>query len=74
MNTAPVSWVVYSRPVHRQDPMLAVCEQSEWEEIESGRPGVNTLVKSGFTSEGAAEQAARGEPEVASALWGRLRS
>jgi hypothetical protein len=59
MNTAPVSWVVYSRPVHRQDPMLAVCEQSEWDKIELGRPGVNTLIKCGFTSEGAAEQAAR---------------
>lgn len=74
MHTAPVSWVVYSMPQHRKDPLKVVCEQTEWDAIELGRPGVNTLIQKGFATEGAAEQAARGEPAFVPKLWSKWRS
>ena len=74
MNTIPVSWVIYSRPVHRQDPMMAICEQSEWDAIELDRPGINTLIQKGFASEGAAESAARGTPIYVPTLWAKRRA
>ncbi len=74
MKTAPVSWVVYSRPLHHKDPVKVVCNQAEWEEVELGRPGENTLIQAGFASEGAAEKVARGEPAFVPTLWGKKRS
>ena len=56
-----ISWVVYKMTLHgKHDPVNAVCEQSEWDELELGRPGYHTLVRAGFASESAAEQLARG--------------
>ena len=54
-------WVVYKRTLHR-DPegKTAVCEQSEWEEMERVRPGYHTLLHAGITNEGEAERLARG--------------
>jgi hypothetical protein len=40
--------------------MNAVCEQSEWDEMERARPGYHTLIRAGITNEGEAERLARG--------------
>jgi hypothetical protein len=55
-----VSWVVYVMTMHKLAGGRAVCEQSEWEEMEKARPGYHTLVRSGITNEGEAERLARG--------------
>ena len=56
-----VSWVVYVMTNHKlPGGMKAVCEQSEWDEIEKARPGYHTLVRSGITNEAEAERLARG--------------
>jgi hypothetical protein len=55
------SWVVYVMTIHKHpDGLNAVCEQSEWDAMETARPGFHTLVKSGITNEGEAERLARG--------------
>ena len=64
-----VSWVVYLRTVHHpaEEAKAAVCEQSEWDEMERARPGYHTLVRSGITNEAEAELQARGtsgDPKV----------
>lgn len=54
------SWVVYMLKHGVNKPALnAVCEQSEWEEMELCRPGYNTLVQAGISSEGEADKIAR---------------
>jgi hypothetical protein len=68
META-ISWVVYLMSQTNKDPVKAVCEQSEWDAMELRRPGINKLVQAGFSSEGAAERVARGEPVIISKLW-----
>jgi hypothetical protein len=56
-----VSWVVYKMTLHgRTDQMNAVCEQSEWDEMELARPGYHTLVQAYISDEGEAEKLARG--------------
>lgn len=40
----------------------AVCEQSEWDEMESHRPGYHTLIRQGMESEVEAERLARESP------------
>ena len=56
-----VEWVFYRMTIHgKQDQVNAVCEQTEWEEMEAQRPGYHTLVLSGITSESEAEKLARG--------------
>lgn len=67
------SWVVYLTPVHKKQPMKAVCEQSEWEAMELGRPGFNTLIQSGIATEGEAEKVARDEPAQVSQKSARWR-
>jgi hypothetical protein len=74
MQTVPVSWVVYSMPQRHKIPLKVVCEQTEWDAIELGRPGINTLIQKGFATEAAAEQAARGEPAFVPTLWAKWRS
>src|SRR5437867_246518 len=54
------SWVVYVMTMHNAEGRRAVCEQSEWEQMERDRPGYHTLVQSGITSEAEAEKLARG--------------
>ena len=57
----PESWVVYLMTLHKQPGgMNAVCEQSEWEEMERARPGYHTLIQAGIENEGEAERLARG--------------
>jgi hypothetical protein len=56
-----VSWVVYVMTVPKQEVGTnAVCEQSEWDEMERCRPGYHRLVRAGITSESEAEKLARG--------------
>jgi len=58
-----VSWVVYKMTIHGKVPgPNAVCEQSEWDEIEMHRPGHHTLIRAGITNEAEAERVARGSP------------
>jgi hypothetical protein len=55
------SWVVYKMTVRNQpEGMNAICEQSEWDEMELARPGYHTLIQSGMTNESEAEKLARG--------------
>jgi hypothetical protein len=55
------SWVVYVMTVHKHPNGLnAVCEQSEWEQMELAQPGYHKLVKADITNEGEAERLARG--------------
>ena len=63
-----VLWVVYQMTIHNQvERMNAVCEQSEWDEMERARPGYHVLVRSGIPTEAEAERQARGtsgDPKV----------
>jgi hypothetical protein len=64
-----VSWVVYLMTVRQpaEKRKAAVCELSEWDEMERARPGYHTLVRSGITNEAEAELLARGtsgDPKV----------
>jgi hypothetical protein len=57
-----VGWVVYkSRHAGEHGPN-AVCEQQEWDEMESADPGLQTLLRSGVASEAEAEALARALP------------
>lgn len=57
----PVSWVVYRVTLKGQAAgPNAVCELTEWEEMERRRPGGHTLIQSGIASEGEAERLDRG--------------
>jgi hypothetical protein len=54
-------WVVYHAAVRDgQTPINAICQQHEWDALERSQPGRFVLVRSGITSEGQAEQLARG--------------
>lgn len=55
------TWVIYLRAVKNTDGMRAVCEQSEWEEIELAQPGKHRLIHAGITTEAEAELLARGD-------------
>ena len=56
-----VSWVVYRMTVPgKESGMNAVCEQSEWDEMERAQPGHHKLIQSGISHEGEAERLARG--------------
>lgn len=55
------TWVIYLRAVKNTDGMKAVCEQSEWEEMELAQPGKHHLIQAGITTEAEAELLARGE-------------
>jgi hypothetical protein len=39
--------------------MTAVCDQREWDAMETATPGLHTLIRGGILSEGEAEQLAR---------------
>ena len=53
------SWVVYETPASaRMSTMKVVCEQREWNRLTLDKPEL-TLVRSGITNEGEAEQLAR---------------
>ena len=60
------SWVVYEMLIRgKPTGMNAVCEQSEWDDMERIQPGAHPLIQSGITNEGVAEQLARATGVVA---------
>jgi hypothetical protein len=53
-------WVVYRMTIHgKPSQMNAVCQQNEWDAMESARPGYHMLVQAGIANEGEAERLAR---------------
>jgi hypothetical protein len=59
----PSTWVVYERRIYKQTiGQNAVCEQSEWEEMERSQPGQQHLIKAGIATETEAERYARSGP------------
>ena len=63
-NRAVLCWVVYEKTIHgKASGIHAVCEQSEWDEMERAQPGGHVLIKAGITNEGEAERLARTGPE-----------
>ena len=57
------TWVVYEKFFHRQATgQNAVCEQSEWEEMERIRPGYHNVIKAGIATESEADRYARNGP------------
>jgi hypothetical protein len=56
-------WVVYKMAINGSLSCAnAVCEQHEWDEMESQRPGHHTLIKDRIASEPEAERLARESP------------
>lgn len=59
------AWVVYRKTIHKQEiGSVAICEQSEWDEMELARPGHHILIQGGITNEATAEKLARIQPGV----------
>ncbi len=55
------SWVIYRVTIKgRAEGPTAVCEASEWAEMEAARPGLHTLLRKGIRNEAEAERLARG--------------
>ncbi len=54
------AWVVYEAVQGSDVGRKSVCQQSEWEAIDSRHPGHNKLIQAGITSETEAEKLARG--------------
>jgi hypothetical protein len=59
--TAPVVWVVYKSRHAGPQGGNAVCEQAEWDEMEKGWPGLNTLIRAGVASESHGAQAGQAQ-------------
>ena len=54
-------WVVYKMTLRgSSEGINAICEQGEWDAMELSKPGQQTLIRSGITSEGEAERFAHG--------------
>jgi hypothetical protein len=60
MRSRVITWVVYEG-LERGKPSgtYAVCEQTEWDQMEKLRPGEHPLFKMGIGNEGEAERIAR---------------
>ena len=73
--TKAVSWVVYKMTIWgKVAGPNAVCEQSEWDEMERLSPGHHTLILAGVTSEPEAERLARESPGGSAPKPARLKS
>jgi hypothetical protein len=46
MNT--LTWVIYLKPVFKGHAMKVICKQTEWDEREIARPGVNIYFQGGL--------------------------
>jgi hypothetical protein len=69
-----VTWVVYKMTLHgKHEPINAVCEQGEWDEMQLARPGYHTLIRDHITDESEAEKLARGTSGDPPASKRRLR-
>jgi len=68
-------WVVYLRTIYKQETgRVAICEQSEWDEMELARPGFHKLIQEGIGTEVEAEKLARSQPGVTPVPTPRLKS
>ena len=56
------AWVVYKMNLAGAHGPNAVCEQSEWEEMERLSPGHHTLIRAAIANEAEAERLARESP------------
>jgi hypothetical protein len=54
------TWVVYLMTGKKTNGMKAVCEQIEWDAMETAKPGLHHLIQGGIASETEAELLARG--------------
>jgi hypothetical protein len=71
-----MSWVVYRMALQGKASgtnAVCVCEQGEWDAMESVNHGRRTLIKAGIPNEGEAEQFARSVPPPAPAEAGAAR-
>jgi hypothetical protein len=70
-----VSWVVY-RMALQKNPLggVAICEQAEWDEMETANPGHHALIQDGIASETEAEKLARSQPGVTPIPTVRLKA
>jgi hypothetical protein len=55
------TWVVYLMTGTKTNGMKAVCEKTEWDEMERAKPGLHKLIQQGIATETEAELLARGE-------------
>jgi hypothetical protein len=63
MTPKSTTWVVYEKCICRKNiAQNAVCEQSEWDEMERIEPGYQNIIKAGITTEPEAERYARNGP------------
>lgn len=60
--TLSEAWVVYKSKLAGEHGPNAVCEQAEWDAMETANPGDHTLLKAGIGSEAEAERLAREMP------------
>lgn len=71
----PISgWVVYKSRLAGDFGPNAVCEQSEWDEMESAEPGTHKLLRLGINSEAEAERLARELPGGTTAKVAKLKA
>lgn len=70
-----VLWVVYRMALQR-NPLggVAICEQSEWDEMELDRPGFHTLIQERIATEVEAERLARNQPGMTDPTAIRLKA
>jgi hypothetical protein len=73
--SAAVTYVVYKMTIHGRPPgPNAVCEQAEWDEMQSRRPGYHALIREHIPSEVEAERLARESPGGTAAAAPRLKA
>ncbi len=64
------SWVVYQMTIPgNPKTMRAVCEQREWEALQSAQPAGVMLLQAGIVSEAEAEKLARHGPVTPKKVW-----
>ena len=73
MSEKAETWVVYSMTGKKTNGMRAICEKTEWDEMERARPGMYHLIQEGIATESEAELLARGESGDTKARAWRIR-
>ena len=61
MSEKAETWVVYQMTGKKTNGMKAVCEKSEWDAMETAKPGLHDLIQADIATETEAELLARGE-------------
>lgn len=70
-----VSWVVYRMAIQKsQTGGVAICEQSEWDQMQLAQSCSHTLIREHIASEVEAERLARSQPGVTPAPKIRLKA